>query len=384
MAHACRFSCNGTQATGQWRREGDHLVVSTPGGAPRALPLGEVSGIGGDGFSIVLRSPRGDLQLDRLGADGPTLLQELRRDWPPLRAGLLRLTDGAAVSRVYTGYLRTPPGTAPFRGFLAGERFVHAIDGEDVSALHLADVRSVDFDEATFSVHCAGWQADGGAVFSRLGAQTAAVLELLRQARAQLAAEADASLARHLPGLAAPARAALGTQWLPGRLMSLAALEHAAPGFQAAFAASWLQHSHRADEGRALLQGRPADEAWLGYGRPGRTLSPQAAGEPAQLLWLLVRGDPVWSLELLSQGDYATYLFTGGSELPALIGGLVQFPQFSREALYLPLADLVDERAHYAIAARDLPLLRQLRERYAGRRIHAPHAAATAGAAGTA
>ena len=110
----------------------------------------------------------------------------------------------------------------------------------------------------------------------------------------------------------------------------------------------------------------------IGQARPGPTLAPAAApDELPQLLWLLVRRDQDWSLELLSQGDHATYLFSGDAELPGLVGGIVQLPEFSREALYLPLADLVDERARYAIAARDLPLLRDLRSRFAGRRIHA-------------
>jgi hypothetical protein len=93
-----------------------------------------------------------------------------------------------------------------------------------------------------------------------------------------------------------------------------------------------------------------------------------------QLLWLLVKGEPHWSLELLSQGDFATYLFTGGTELPGLVSGIVQFSEFSREALYMPMADLVEERSRFTVAARELPLLRDLRSRFAGRRIHAPRA----------
>ena len=87
-------------------------------------------------------------------------------------------------------------------------------------------------------------------------------------------------------------------------------------------------------------------------------------------MWLLVRTDEDWSLELLSQGNYATYLFKGGFEMPGLASGIAKMPQFSREALYQPLAELVEQRNQYAIAARDLPLLRELRSYFAGRRIH--------------
>jgi hypothetical protein len=121
------------------------------------------------------------------------------------------------------------------------------------------------------------------------------------------------------------------------------------------------------------MKGVAPTDRYLGYAPAGRTLAPGAvAGEQPQLLWLLVSSERTWSLELLSQGDYATYLFSGGAEMPALVAGLVRFPEFSREALYMPLTDLVEQRAGYAIPARDLPLLRELRSRFTGRRIHAP------------
>jgi len=372
MAHACRLVRDGSRLDGTWRRDADQLIVSPDASAPVSLPLGEVSAIEGDGFSILLRSPLGDMGLERLGADGPTLLQELRRDWPPLRARLLRLADSAAPAQVFTGRVQGPLGSGPCRGFLVEDRLVYAIDGADVAALPLAECRSVVFDAPSFSVNCASWDGLADTVFSRLGGQTQAFTEVLRTARGQLTAEADATLARHLPTLPMAGRVALSSQWLPGRMLSLAELEGLAPGFEAAFLASWLAHSHRAEEGRALMELVAPADRWLGYARPGRTLAPGAAPQAlAQLLWLLVKGEPAWSLELLSQGDFATYLFSGGAELPALVGGIVQFPEFSREALYMPLADLVEERARYAIAARDLPLLRQLRNRFAGRRIHA-------------
>jgi hypothetical protein len=262
------------------------------------------------------------------------------------------------------------------RGYLAGDRFIHAVEGGDVTALLLADVRSVDFDEASFSVQCAGWDGRPATLFSRLAGETAAFTELLTVARGQLTAEAETTLAAKLPSLAPAARATLSAHWLPGRMLSMAELEALAPGFEAAFGASWLAHSERAAEGRALMQGLAPDQRWLAYARPGRTLAPGADPDSQpQLLWLLVRGEPNWSLELLSQGDYATYLFAAGAELPGLVGGLVQFPEFSREALYMPLTEMVDERARWAIPARELPLLRELRSRFAGRKIHAARSA---------
>jgi hypothetical protein len=375
MAHKCRVVREGGSVDATWRREADDLVVLPDDDLALSLPLGEVRAIEGDGFRIMLRSALGDLGLERLGADGPTLLQELRRDWPPLRAKMLRLCDGTAPALVHAGQVQGPHGAGPFRGFLAEDRFIYAADGGDVTALPLADCRAVTLDAASFSIRCTTWDGRPETVFSKLAGQTQALAEQLRTARSHLTVEADASLSQHLPALAVSGRAALSRQWLPGRMLSLAELEALAPGFEPAFRASWLAHSHRAEEGAAFMRGVAPADCWLGYARPGRTLAPgDAPHSMPQLLWLLVKGEPHWSLELLSQGDFATYLFAGGTELPGLVSGIVQFTEFSREALYMPLADLVEEGSRYTVAARELPLLRDLRSRFAGRRIHAPRA----------
>jgi hypothetical protein len=277
MAHKCRVVREGGSVDATWRREADDLVVLPDDDLALSLPLGEVRAIEGDGFRIMLRSALGDLGLERLGADGPTLLQELRRDWPPLRAKMLRLYDGTAPAQVYAGQVQGPQGTGAFRGFLAEDRFLFAIEGGDVSALALADCRTVALDTASFSIRCTGWDGRPETVFSKLAGQTQAFAEQLRNARGQLTLEADATLAHHLPALALSGRATLSRQWLPGRVLSLAELETLAPGFEAAFRASWLAHSHRAEEGSAFMQGVAPADSWLGYARPG----PAACWRPA-------------------------------------------------------------------------------------------------------
>ena len=220
----------------------------------------------------------------------------------------------------------------------------------------------MDFDGQDCTVRLAGW--DGAAtVFGRLGGRTAAFDAALRAAREGLSRAAEITVAAHLPTLGAAARASLSSRWLPGRVLSIAALEALAPGFAAAFASSWLAACPRAAEGAKLMEGVDPADRFLGYAPP--------AGSGEAFLWLLVRAGDAWSLELLSHGDYATYRFTGGDELQRLVEGLVRLPEFSREALYLPLEELTGERSPYAIPARDLPLLRELRARFAGRKIHA-------------
>jgi hypothetical protein len=80
---------------------------------------------------------------------------------------------------------------------------------------------------------------------------------------------------------------------------------------------------------------------------------------------------PAWLLECLSLTDHATYRFEGGDEMPALATRLLCAPQFSRTALYQPIESLVGDEAEFAVAARDLPFLAALRERFRGRIIHA-------------
>lgn len=363
MSHVCRLVRNGSGVDARWRRDGDTLIVSPTSGLALAIALGEVSGISGDGFTISLRTSFGDVTLERLGADGPTLLQELRRDWPALRARLLRLNGSDSPDKFFSGTVASKECRGAFRGFLSGDRLIFAPEGADIKVLFLADCNMISFTEQTYAVNCTGWEGEE-TIFSKLGGETAAFTAVLQTAREKLTQEAGTTLARHLPTLAPAVRAELGSQWLPGRMLSFAALERMAPGFEAAFLASWLASCPRADEGRKLMEGIAISDRYLGFAVAGEGEEP--------ILWLLVRCANAWSLELLSHGDYATYLFAGGDELPRLVSGIIRLPDFSREALYLPMEELTGERAKYTIPARDLPLLSDLRARFTGRRIHTP------------
>lgn len=364
MARGCRVVCDAYSGDARWQRDGDALIVSPLSGPPVAVALGEVSGITGDGFNISLQSASGVVQLQKLGGDGPTLLQELRRDWPLLRAKLLRLSGGGKPPKAFSGAVKSPALAGSFRGFVVEDRLVFALDGQDVTCLFLADCQSVTLDEASYAVNVSLWSGQAWS-FSKLGGETQAFASALQAARDQLAAVAQQTVTRYLPTVAAAGRAKLSWQWLPGRVLSVAALEQAAPGFAAAFAASWLHAGPREDCGKDLMKDVAPADTWLGY-RPG-----SGESDPAWL-WLLVRRSGAWSLEQLAYDDYATYLFKGGDELPGLVEGVVRLPEFSREALYLPLAELVGDKAVYAIAARDLPLLRDLKAGFAGRKIHEP------------
>jgi len=361
MARTCRLVRAGRSVDAQWRRDGESLILSPAGAPSLVVSLGEVSGLGGDGFTVRLRVPDGEIALERLGGDGPTLLDALWRDWPVLRAAVLRLTGGARPAEVFSGSLDSAGVRGQFRGFFVDDRLIVAPAAGDVTALFVADFESILFDEESYCVRASGW--DGGrTVFDRIGGKSAAFAGALSAARETLSRRAAAVVLRQFPALAAGPRADLASWWLPGRLASFAELERVAPGFESAFGSSWLAAAPRAETGRALMEGLTPADRYLGYSAPAENEDP--------FLWLLaIRGETA-SLELLSHGDYATYLFHSGEGLPNLVQGLVRLPEFSREALYLPVDQLIGERGLYAVPARDLPLLRELRARFSGRKIH--------------
>jgi hypothetical protein len=87
-------------------------------------------------------------------------------------------------------------------------------------------------------------------------------------------------------------------------------------------------------------------------------------------LWMLAGKGGAWFLESLTDGDRATYCFTGGDEIPALVSRLLCAPQFSREALYGSPDMLTGDRADLAIAAQFLGFLVRLRAAFRSRVIH--------------
>jgi hypothetical protein len=364
MARTCRLVRAGRSVDAQWRRDGETLILSPAGSPSLTVRLGEVSGIAGDGFTVRLRVSDGEIALERLGGDGPTLLEALRRDWPVARAAVLRLAGGERPTEFYSGALASSASSirGPFVGFFVGDRLIIAPEGGDVVALFAADFASVVFDEEAYAIRATGW--DGRqTVFSKLGGKSAAFAGALQAAREELSRQSGEVFGGFLPSLAVDARADLATRWLPGLLLSFEDLERIAPGFEVAFSASWFAGTPRAETGRSLMAGIAARDRYLGYAREGERKAP--------FLWLLALRDETASLELLSHGDYATYLFRGDEEIPGLVQGLVRLPDFSREALYLPIEQLTGERGVYAVPARELPLLRGLRARFIGRKMHA-------------
>jgi hypothetical protein len=431
MARTCRFTFGDRSGAAEWIYDGEQLTLTPEGGGVLSVALKELAGISGDGYTLDLVVPGGGpggtgdhLILARLGAEGPTLSEALRREWLTARAKVLRLGGSGEGKRFYgraTGLAPTGAsavaGAEPFQALLFEDVLVVACDGKDLQPIFLALIEAVAFDEPSYSIQLRHWP-NQEIVFSKMAGQTDEFLQAVQGNRSLLAKESAAQLTVALPGLPAGGRAALAGIWLPGRLMRLDAMDALCPGFASGFKDSWLPRLARPEEGRYLLSRavKAAGGAWLGFtrgdaGTAGGDESPGDAGygteagnssdsgpatsvdgvpgdvlggasgaapegdsqglpEGEQPAWLLARLEEAWFLEALSMGSRATYGFKGGEEVPVLVSQLLCAPQFSREALYNPLEQLTGDNAALAIPAVHLDFLVELRRCFAGRVIH--------------
>lgn len=369
------------------------MVVTPEGGAPLALAVQELGGVSGDDYTVKVNVPGAaggdagsssagvpiELVLSRLGHDGPTLAESLRREWLLARTESLRLGgsgEGWLVLGQVTGLGKGVlgpgggPEAEPFRALLFEDVLVVACEGRDLEPVFLALTGPAEFHDATYTVDMEEWPGRR-LTFSKLAKQTDEFLKRLSGNRALLAKEAAATLAAAAPAHPVDSRAALAGSWLPGRLLCLSTMEGVCPGFEKVFRDGWLSNLLRREEGAHLLQWASSGGTWLGCTREAEAdATGGAPDEVARPLWMLAGKKGVWFLEALSLEDRATYCFKGGEEVPALVSRLLCAPQFSKEALYAPLEELSGDKADLAIPARYLGFLVELRTRFKDRVIH--------------
>lgn len=391
MPRTCSYEWNGTSGNAQWSLALDTLLLMPESGTPLPFAVKEMSGISGDGFALDLRVPGAVLKLGKLGQDGPTLLEHLQRTWPGLRADALRLAGTGTPAR-YLCRASSPSGAKPVLALLYEDVLLLAAEGEDLTPVFIPSLISVDMDEESYALALER-RGDVPLVLAKLAGQTQEVLERLKAARARLTEESLHVLSSWMPALSALQKAALAGSWPPGLLLSFQELENLCPGFTESFKKGWLAQALRHKEGGVLLAGPSPAQAFLGFARPPEGIAEPAPGEedtlpqetaegapPAPpeasteqeplLLWLLARRGNTWFLESLTEKDHATYRFEGGDEMVGLGTALLCSPVFSRNALYQPIESLTGDKAAYAVAARDLGFLKDLRSRFKERIIH--------------
>lgn len=366
------------------------MVVTPADAGPLTLAVKELAGISGDDYTVKVAVPGragagtttteapAELVISRLGHDGPTLAESLRRDWLRARTDILRL-GGSGEGWFVAGQIAGLGGPAPepFRGLLFEDVLVVAREGCDLAPVFLALLESVSFEEATYVLQATEWPGLK-LWFSKLAKQTDEFVKRLGENRSLLAKEAAGTLSAALPTLPADGRGVLAGTWMPGRLMELARMDGLCSGFEAGFRGGWLASVLRHDEGSYLLDWASPTGTWLGCTREQEDSAVGAGdagdaggkGSAERPVWMLAGRKGIWFLEPLSIEDHATYCFEGGDELPALVSRLLCAPQFSKEALYNPLEALTGDNADLAIAAVSLDFLIQLRRCFQARVIH--------------
>ena len=282
----------------------------------------------------------------------PPWLEALRRDWMKARARVLRLGgsgEGWPVSGQVAGLggpgQRQGSGAEPFRALLFEDVLVVAREAATWSRCSWLSLENGAFDEATYTVRVDEWPGAGSGL---LEAGQADRRVRRPPAREPGAAGRGGSGDSGGGGPRAPGGPAgrLAGMWMPGRLLELAEWTRSVRGSSRPFAASGCRALRHAEEGAYLLDWAvAAARTWLGCTRErGRAPRGETRGrarrQPRQVqrpLWMLAGKDGIWFLEALSIEDHATYCFTGGDEIPALVSRLLCAPQFSKEALYSPL-----------------------------------------------
>ncbi len=361
MAPQTVFSRPGHFGSAEWELEGRFLHVAAPGLPPETYSLREITSVAGDDHTIHLGYEGDIMTLSRLGSDGAGLREHLLREWPVIRTEALQIA-GAGESRRYAGTYTPLGGTpSPFAGLLYDDVLILAPAGADVRPLYLSSLAQLTSDETTNTVSVRTWSGDGG-TFSRLGPTTDEFAAALDDSRSRIRNEAMEAVANGLPTLPASARNVLAARWLSGEMLALAALEAGSPGLEAALRTGWIGEAPRAGHAEILLGQSDPARVYVGHER-----RPNAAESP---LWLLTGTAESWLLENLHEEECATYRFRADTDMPALTSLLLKSGRFSREALYAPLEELARTHKALAIPARDLPFLRDLRERFVERITH--------------
>lgn len=374
------------QAT--WLLDKDILSIASPAQGTLALPVAEISGLSFDDAVLAICMKGRRVILSKLGADGPTLYEALERAWPLLRAQALRL-QGRGEPHIYPcNFAQEGASPALGRVVVYDDLLLVYSRGNDLSPIFLSLVQCVLSDEANYLVTIRTWEGASYA-FSKLGPKTSEFARRVTTARAALTSEASTNIRGCLPSLDAFAQMSLSSEWPPGRLLSLEQMEKLVPEAPGALDALVAQLPRKREASELRMNAFPSDiffalaplsevpggEEEQPSGDSAAPEEDEAVQPAASLvlpatLWLVARRARDLVLESLSEGDRATYVFNDdGNGLP-LLSMLLCAPQFSREALYVPVEKIVGDRAALAVAARELPFLKTLRENLKARIIH--------------
>ncbi len=338
--------------------------IITPGsGPPIAFDLGDVDRVAPGEWDMTLTLYTGGvLQLRQFGSAFSRMQEELLAAWRDRTVQCLLLEDLEEVAR-----FDAAANGAPSQIRLYGSNLAALPISGDPTQLRLADVDSVVFDEATYSVILQ--TASSRLVISKLAKKTEEFREKLAATLDAIRTRTAGVLHETFPFLNPGELQRLVTIMPEGRSVAGTALSGIHPKLPDALIARAVDENLKPyfDELRKRSTG--AWSAGFKFTRPDE----QEEGEETLFFWFFLpfAGKDMLAWEATTGSGRATYSFRAGTAVEQLTRGLT-LVNFRREPVYLSDESLDRQpRYHrYAIGARKLADLRSLRAAFIGRAIH--------------
>jgi hypothetical protein len=358
-----KFQYDGQSGACRVAFEAEACCVTPASGAPIAFDLGDVDRVApGDWeMSLTLYTGR-TLVLRQFGASFSRMQDELVAAWRDRTVQCLLLEDLEEIAR-----FDAAANGARGQVRLYGSNLAALPVAADPIQLRLADVDSVRFDESTYTVVLE--TADGPVGISKLAKKTEEFREKLGEALDALGSRTAAVLRERFPFLNPDQVRRLTTIMPEGRSAPATSLEAVHPKLPGAVVAAAVDETLAPyfDELKKRSTG-----AWhAGF----KFIRPDGADSPDENLffWFFfpLPGKDAIAWEATTGSGRATYFFRSSTPVDRLTRGLALI-NFRREPVYLPDESLEQQpKFHrYAIGARKLPDLRNLRGAYLGRAIH--------------
>ena len=358
-----------TQGPCQVSFDEETCVVTPAGGVPIAFDLGDIERVTPGTWDLQLELYTGGaLTLKQFGAAFSGMSGELLAAWTDRTVRCLLLEDLEELGRYRCTVNGAPCELRIFKSNIA-------VLPESGAAFQwrLAELDSLHFDEASYSITLARGQ--DRLTLSRLAKKTGEALDMLRGALMRLREDSATTLHGLFPFLTPEQLVRMQLVMREGCSVSLAALNEIHPEAAEALIARAVDDPLRPYF--EALRSRAANEPLMAGYKFVREEEDGAGGEASlPLVWFWIPlSDGIAAWEATTGSGRATYFFRSpapfGAAVESLTHGLA-LVNFRREPVYLP-DDALDRQPRYhryAIGARKLPELRQLRAAYIGRAVH--------------
>lgn len=378
-----------SQGPCQVRFETESCIVTPAGGIPVAFDLGDIDSLARSDWDLQLKLYTGKtVALRQFGPAFGRMADELTAAWRDRTIQCLLLEDLDEVAR-FNGAAAFPPAAAsPAEIRIYKSNIAILPVSAPAAQWRLADVNSLQFDDASYTLTLES--AGRRLVFSKLAQKTDEFVSTLSATIDELRQKSAEVLLSTFPFLDPDRLQRLMAVMPEGRSVPLPALAEIHPKLADTVIARAVGPRMKPyfDELRSRATADPL-MAGFKFIREDEEPSEEPASEepPAEesgdteksplFVWFFfpIAGRNVAAWESTTGSGRATYLFRANAPRQDAIASLTRglaLVNFRREPVYLPDDSLEQQpRFHrYAIGARKLPDLRNLRSAFLGRAIH--------------